>query len=122
MPQLARARWTPRRIRKATLLPKPVGAIAKATDYNYGIIHHRPAELHALDHRVVAYLAQHADMIDAEIPVDVDRQAGRGMWLLTPAPIWLLEALFNHDADLDGLELDADNEPDHDREPSDSDD
>lgn len=117
MPDSTSAR--PRR-RRSLMFPKPGGAIAKATDYNHRIIHHRPAELHALNHRVVAYLAQHADMIHAPIPFEVDRQAGRGLWLLTPAPMWLLEALFNNDADLDGLEPDVDNEPDHDREPSDS--
>lgn len=120
----AQPSWTPTRIRKTLLHPKPLGAAAKALQYQHGTAWRgpigRPGELELL-----RWIAEHADLLRLPVPhpdgFEPDR---RGAWLLVPLSFKMLEALALFEAELADLEVDEDvehgseDEPDVDREPS----
>lgn len=133
-------RWTPRRIQKALLCPKPTGAIAKLRPTMPA--RRYAAALDPVDRRVLRWVAEHADLLDAPTPPwgGPHDHLGGG-WLLVPVPAWLLKALAQFEADRDelegdsdaeageeteggdehdGREPDVDAEPDHDGEPEDA--
>ena len=132
MPEPARARWTPTRIRKATLLPKPRGAIAKALNHLYAT-DPRQASACPMERRMLDYIAEHADLIDLALPTQLEEEldepiGARARWLLLPSPAWLLDALATHGAEREDhepdedVEADADDEPDSDTEGRETDD
>ena len=95
-----RVRWTPARIRRAMLLPKPRGAIAKAMQTATEVAPTTPDQVKALQH-----LAEHGDFIAAPVPEHHHNpNSGAPGWLLVPAPVWLLEALSTFGADAAELE------------------
>lgn len=105
-------RWTPRRIQKALLCPKPMGARVRAMAFDYGpspTIRLEPKDVRALRH-----IAEHADLLPGTTGVPYNEFGAKAAaWLILPAPVWLLEALATFDA------ASADLEPDDDREPDD---
>lgn len=105
-------RWTPSRIEKAILCPKPKGAIAKAMHHHYGTAW-RGKDQKAL--RALSYIVEHADLLDIPTQSDVSRDPDR--WLLIRTPAWLLETLALLDTALEDLEPDFDHEDGADREP-----
>lgn len=105
-------RWTPNRIRKALLCPKPEGAAGAALRYEHGTAWRgqlgRPTELELL-----RYIADHGDLVHAPIADEYrDGDPRSGGWLLVALPAYLLEALESLDADLADLEVDEDLELD----------
>ena len=102
-------RWTPARIRKALLCPKPQGQIAKAWRQEGGSwLTAQPVlaeEMTALRH-----ICEHGDLIT---PPATPGEA----WLLVPAPDWLIEILGSLDAAAEDIERDDEGEDDGTAEP-----
>lgn len=107
-------RWTPARIAKAMLVPKPRDAIAKAMAYEHGTTAH-PIRSSNKNRPALDFIASHADILDLPAPEGTSWPPPVG-WLLVPAPLWLLEALAEVGAALEDMETTEDAEPDHDAE------
>lgn len=103
-------RWTPARIVKAMLCPKPKDAIAKV------MATARPAWRSDKDRPLLDYIVGHADILDLPAPSGTSWPEPVA-WLLVPAPLWLLEGLAQVGADREDLEVTEDAEPDQDGEP-----
>lgn len=112
------ARWTADKIRRATLLPKPQGAIEQA------LAGPRP-ELEPLERRALRELIDNADLLDFPTPrVGEEIRRHDGKWLLVQVPDWLMALLESFESDReddghDGREPDVDDEPSEDDEPDD---
>ncbi len=121
-------RWTPSRIAKALVCPKPKGAIGKAMAYEGGRLL-RPVLPTGDELEMLRHIAEHADLLDVPGPVDgsVSPYSSAIGWLLVPVPQWVIDGLAQLDAQMADLEPDRDredeghSEPDVDRE-SDADD
>lgn len=107
-------RWTPTRIAKAMLCPKPKDAVAKAMAYEHGTLA-RWSFVPDQERRLLDFIASHADLLDLPAPHGTS-WPGPVAWLLVPAPLWLLEGLAQVGADREDLETTEDAEPDQDGE------
>jgi len=110
-------RWTPRRIRAALKCPKPSGEVRKIYREQAGEL---PGASERCDSdRVVEFIAEHADMLNAPTLPSFERPwripGDPCGWLLIPATTWLLDALALV-GDSDDLETEPDWEPDADQE------
>lgn len=105
-------RWTHANIRKATLCPKPKGAVQA---YQESI-----AARGEPIGRLLAHILEHADIIDDGRRLDHDgvKFTHTGAWLLVSLPGDLLDYLLAIGVEQADLEPDPDIEPDQDAEPS----
>jgi len=103
-------RWTPARIQRALLCPKPRGAIARAR----AVI--KPGALTPLERTLIRYIADHAGRIDLPAPQDWHAEPNVG-WLLVPCPRWVLHNLELFESEIEECKGDSDGEEDTDAEP-----
>ena len=85
--------------------PKPRGALRRFWDLQYGHIKGEPRP--SIEHKLLAHFAEHADLLDVQVPKSARQTAPDG-WLLVPVDQWAIDALAAVFADLENDETSGD--------------